>query len=132
MYGPYSSDTQKLPPTPKARPSVSIVMRRPLVPSSLPNPSPEYVAPGKGGKPGNSMKPVTSPSRPVVGVPSGPVRRSVSRCFIWRLGWEGFFTDASREGLKERDSFWIRAWTFRVPLVFLRYELSANKLSWHA
>lgn len=119
MYGPYSSDTQKVPSRPKASPSVSILMRCPPDPSSPPNPSPVYVAPGKGGKPGNSMKPVVSASRPVVGVPSGPVRSTVSRWFIWRLGLEGFFTDALGAGLKERDSFWMRDWTFKVPLVFL-------------
>lgn len=45
-----------------------------------------------------------SASRPVVGSPSGPVRRMVSRYFRWRFGLEGLSGDASGTSLSEMPS----------------------------
>ena len=77
IYGPYSSDTQNPPSEARARPSLSMGICLPPGPGP-PNPSPVKVATGRIGKPGYVIDPRTSASRPVVGVPSGPVKRMVS------------------------------------------------------
>lgn len=78
MYGPYSSLTQKLPSLLSTKPSLSIAIALPPGPAP-PNPSPWNVATGSGANPGNWIEPTASGSRPVVGVPLGPVKRIVSR-----------------------------------------------------
>lgn len=60
-----------------------------------------------------------SASRPVVGSPSGPVRRMVSRYLRWTFGFEGFCADAWGARVSEMASLWMRDWKLRVPFVFL-------------
>jgi hypothetical protein len=122
-YGPYSSETQNPPFGSRARPSASTEMRRPPLPGP-PKPLPVYVATGRGGKPGYEAWPVISASRPVVGSPSGPVRRIVSSYLRRMLGVEGFEAEASGASLREMPNFWMRLWKFSVPLVFLLFLVS--------
>ena len=72
-----------------------------------------------GGNPGYEALPVASASRPVVGLPSGPVKRTVSR-YKRRLGSEGFLADALWANLSVNANLWMRDWKLRVPFVFLR------------
>lgn len=79
-YGPYSSPTQNVPSSLITRPSLSMDIRLVVLPlvMSAPKPSPVYVAAGSSGNPSYSRPPEPSASRPVVGCPSGPLKRIVS------------------------------------------------------
>lgn len=79
-YGPYSSLTQKVPSSLMTKPSPSTATCLEVVPLvvSAPKPSPVYVAAGSSRNPSYSRPPEPSASRPVVGCPSGPVKRIVS------------------------------------------------------
>lgn len=60
-----------------------------------------------------------SASRPVVGSPSGSVRRIESRYFSCKFGFEGFSAEAWGANFNEMPNLWMRFWKFSVPLVFL-------------